>query len=367
MKLRDDFSCTFIGLGLIGGSIAKAFRKVYPNCRLYAYNRSPEHIQEALEDHTLDAISKDMTKYIAESDLIFLCAPVTTNIDNLKTIKPFLNPASLITDVGSVKTNIHQAVAELGLSSQFIGGHPMCGSEKTGYKNAKDNLLENSYYILTPGEKVSEDWINDYTELVRSIHALPLISEPEKHDFSTAAISHLPHLIAGELVRLVMNNDSPDQFMKTIAAGGFKDITRIASSSPDMWQSICESNASKICVLMDMYIRQLTDINQQLKQKQYNCVGELFKEAGPYRLSMNDLNGSSAQKIYQLYLDLPDVAGAIANVAAILAKHNISIRNIGITHNREHQEGVLYIVFYNEQTMEQAIPLLNENGYRIIK
>lgn len=366
MKLREDFSCTFIGLGLIGGSIAKAFRKEFPGCRLYAYNRSPEHIKAALEDHTLDAISEDMTKYIAESDLIFLCAPVTTNIENLKNIKPYLSPDSLITDVGSVKSNIHKAVDVLGLSRQFIGGHPMCGSEKTGYQNARDNLLENSYYILTPGENVSEEWVSDYTELVHRIHALPLLSEPEKHDFSTAAISHLPHLVAGELVRLIMNNDSPDQFMKTIAAGGFKDITRIASSSPDMWQSICESNVSNICDLMDKYIIQLTEINRQLKQNNYDAVGDLFKEAGPYRLSMNDLGGSSVQKIFQLYLDLPDVAGAIANVAAILAGNNISIRNIGITHNREHQEGVLYIVFYEARSMELAIPLLQDNGYQIV-
>lgn len=366
MKLREDFSCTFIGLGLIGGSIAKAFRKEFPHCKLYAYNRSPEHIKAALEDHTLDAISNDMTKYISDSDLIFLCAPVTTNIENLKTIKPYLNPNTLITDVGSVKTNIHKAVEELGLNHQFVGGHPMCGSEKTGYQNAKANLFENSYYILTPGENVSEEWVSDYTELVRCIHALPLLSEPQKHDFSTAAVSHLPHLIAGELVRLIMNHDSPDQFMKTIAAGGFKDITRIASSSPDMWQSICESNASNICNLMDKYINQLNDINEKLKQNNYDCVGELFKTAGPYRLSMNDLGGSSVQKIFQLYLDLPDVAGAIAKVATILAEHDISIRNIGITHNREHQDGVLYIVFYDGSSMDEAIPLLKKNGYQIV-
>lgn len=366
MTLKNDFCCTFIGLGLIGGSIAKAMRKNYPNCKLYAYNRHPENIKAALDDKTLDGISEEITTYIPQSDIIFLCAPVITNIKNLEVIKPFLSENTLITDVGSVKGNIHDAVASMGLESMFIGGHPMCGSEKTGYKNAREDLLENAYYILTPGKGVSQSLVDDYTELVNSMHAIPLISEPNKHDFSTAAISHVPHIIAGELVRLIMDNDSEDEFMKTIAAGGFKDITRIASSSPDMWQNICESNSTNITDLIDKYIERLSSINQKMKMNNFDCVGDLFREAGPYRESMNDLKGTTTQKIYQLYLNLPDKTGAIAKVASILANHSISIRNIGITHNREHRDGVLYIVFYNSESLEQAVPLLTGEGYQIV-
>lgn len=362
--IKDSkFTCTFIGLGLIGGSIAKAMRKNYPECKLYAYNRHPENIRAALEDNTLNAISEDLTKYISQSDIIFLCAPVVTNIANLKTIKPYLNKETLITDVGSVKGNIHEAVKELNLEGQFIGGHPMCGSEKTGYINAKENLLENSYYILTPTESVNPDWTESYYKLVKTLSGIPIVTDYKKHDYSTAAISHVPHLIAGELVRLVKDNDSDDEFMKMIAAGGFKDITRIASSSPEMWQSICESNTDNICDLMDKYIFNLTTINNALKNKDYDKVGQLFESVGPYRKSINDLSNSSIQKIFQLYVDIPDKYGAIAEVSTILAKNEINIKNIGISHNRENQDGCLYIEFDNEESMNKAKSFLLKSSY----
>lgn len=366
MHLEDHFTCTFLGFGLIGGSIAKAMRSQYPNCKLYAYNRHPERILPAKLDGTLTDICNSLTDRIAESDLLFLCAPVTTNIENLKSIVPCLRKDTLITDVGSVKGNIHTAIQEFGLDAQFIGGHPMCGSEKTGYENAKENLLENSYYILTPTSTVNPQWVDAYFQLVKSLSAIPIVTNAKQHDYSTAAVSHVPHLIAGELVRLIMKEDSQDAFMKTIAAGGFKDITRIASSSPEMWQSICESNPENICTLLSKYIAGLSHLKTALEEGNFDEIGQLFAEAGPYRQSMNDLSGSTIQKIYQIYFDLPDKKGAIAQIAALLAENDINIKNIGITHNREHQEGVLYIVFYDEASRQAAFEVLHKIGNPIL-
>lgn len=364
---RKHLTCTIIGLGLIGGSIAKAIRKYHPDADIRGYNRSPENLRLALEDQVIDYAMNDVADHIEESDYIFLCSPVGINIANMKKMLPHLPEDCIITDVGSVKGDIHKEVERLGLSDRFIGGHPMAGSEKTGYAHSSDRLLENAYYILTPGILLPEKRYEEFFQFIESLHALPIQSDYEKHDYATAAISHVPHLIAAALVKLVEENDSPDQFMKLIAAGGFKDITRIASSSPTMWEHICRSNQEQILILLEKYINQLENLAKDIRTRDFQKIYDLFETAGAYRNSLSDKASGPIQKTYQLSLDVPDEAGSIARVATILAEHDISIKNIGITHNREHSEGVLYIVFYDEVSMQAAVPVLTneQNHYTI--
>lgn len=364
---ENKLTCTIIGLGLIGGSIAKSIRRYHPDAEIRGYNRSPENLRLALEDKVIDYAMQDVTDRIEESDYIFLCSPVGINVANLQKMLPHLSKDCILTDVGSVKGDIHKEIEALGLSDRFIGGHPMAGSEKTGYAHSSDTLLENAYYILTPGSRLPENRYKEFFQFIESLHALPVRSDDKKHDYATAAISHVPHLIAAALVRLVEENDSPDQFMKMIAAGGFKDITRIASSSPTMWEHICRSNQEQILVLLNKYINQLENLSKDISNKEFQKIYDLFETAGSYRNSLSDKASGPIQKAFQLYLDVPDEAGAIARVATILADHGISIKNIGITHNREHSEGVLYIVFYDEKSLQAAIPVLTngQNRYKI--
>ena len=134
--------------------------------------------------------------------------------------------SDLLTDVGSVKGNICKKAAELGLSRQFIGGHPMAGSEKTGFENSTDILLENAYYLLTPFEETPLENLSLLKELVAKTGANCVVLSPSEHDKITAAISHVPHIIAVSLVNMVRTSDNEEQNMKAFAAGGFKDITR---------------------------------------------------------------------------------------------------------------------------------------------
>ena len=148
----------FIGLGLIGGSIAKTLRKVHPEYKLMAYCRTKATIEEAIQEGVIDIALEERDDRFADCDYIFLCAPVSTNISYLPFVKGIAKPGCIITDVGSVKGEIHQAVETLGMTHQFIGGHPMAGSEKTGYSSATDYLLENAYYMITPGPDVERQF-----------------------------------------------------------------------------------------------------------------------------------------------------------------------------------------------------------------
>lgn len=279
----DNLCIGFIGLGLIGGSIAKSIRRVYPGFKIIAFNRSEAPRIAALNDGTADSVCDKVDMSFAECDYIFLCTPVEYNSFYLKQLKSIIKDSCIITDVGSTKTDIHRTVIEHGMEANFIGGHPMAGSEKTGYANSSSDLLNNAFYAITPTAFSDNNRLNELVEIVKSIGAVPIILDYEKHDYCVAGISHLPHLIASSLVNLIKDNDFDDQTMKRLAAGGFKDITRIASSSPVMWQQICSANAENLVTLIDRYIESLQEIKDSLVQKDNTYIQNMFIKSKSYR------------------------------------------------------------------------------------
>lgn len=356
-------TAAFIGLGLIGGSIAKGLKRRDPSIRIMAYMRTRQTLEKAKQDGIVDVILDGVGEALRGCDIVFLCTPVEYNAAYMSQIRPFLKEGAILTDVGSTKSDIHEAAARLGLEPFFIGGHPMAGSEKTGYENATDHLLENAYYILTPTPKTPAGAVETMTRIARGIGAIPLVLDYRKHDLAVAAISHLPHLIAASLVNLVHDSDDPDQLMKRLAAGGFKDITRIASSSPIMWQQICLKNRDNISRVLGEFITHLQRSKELIDQGDEQRLFSMFESSKDYRDSMPDGSAGPIKKQFALYCDIVDEAGGIATIATILASNNISIKNIGIIHNREFEEGVLRIEFYEEDSSKKAAALLKKYRY----
>lgn len=353
----------FIGLGLIGGSIAKKIKLNHPNCEIIAL---AHRIETILEAHSMGLISNmemPLLRDFSDCDIIFLCAPVEKNLDYLRELKNIVSSHTLLTDVGSTKTQIHKVVIELGLEKQFIGGHPMTGSEKTGISNANEYLLENAYYIITPTRETSAEQVDEFYTLVKELGSIPMVLDYEAHDYATASISHLPHMIAYTLVNLVKDIDDENETMKTIAAGGFKDITRIASSSPVMWESICMTNQEQLIKLMDKYISSLSELREDIKASSSQILLNKFQSAKDYRDSITVRGVKSNTRVHELFLDLADEAGGIAIIASLLAFKGISIKNIGIVHNREFEEGVLHIEFYDEASVDFSEELLKDKNY----
>ena len=355
----------FIGLGLIGGSIAKTIRKFHPDYRLIAFDKDRSALAEAVSLNVINGICDIEDEQLYNCDYLFLCAPVEFNVEYMEKIKASLGENCILTDVGSVKTVIHEKVTELGLEGRFIGGHPMAGSERSGFSNSSDHLLENAYYIITPGGEVALEKISDFTELISSLGAIPLVITAEEHDFITAGVSHLPHIVASALVNLVNLLDNDAQYMKMIAAGGFRDITRIASSSPVMWEQICLENQKNISTVLDEFIRMLIQIRCSIDNKEADNIFDMFASSKDYRDSIDIIDNSLIPRSYVLYIDVADEAGAIATIATILATEKVNIKNIGIIHNREFEDGVLKIEFYTDAALEQAKVLLTKRNYKI--
>ena len=355
----------FIGLGLIGGSIAKGLKKKHPDWYFIGTDIARGSLLSALHEGVLDEIRPNIDEEYGACDLIFLCTPVTFSIKYLKELKPLLKESCILTDVGSTKSDIMREVSVLGLNSHFIGGHPMAGSEQSGYENSTDHLVENAYYVLTPAKETKPEALDFLRSVVEDLSALPLILDAKEHDYIVAAVSHLPHLIAAALVNLVKDSDNEAETMRQIAAGGFKDITRIASSSPLMWEQVCLTNGENIALILKDYISSMNTILEQVNAGDGEGIYQLFDRSREYRNSIPDKSLGPIKKQYALYCDIVDESGAIATIATILATHQINIKNIGILHNREFEEGVLKIEFYDEASSLEATAVLKRHQYTV--
>lgn len=353
----------FIGLGLIGGSIAKAVRQYYPDTEIVAFDKNKETLALATTESIANVTCTSIDDNFMHCDYIFLCAPVSFNTAYLKQIQRYVHPGCIITDVGSVKSPIHEEIKALKMEEYFIGGHPMAGSEKTGLANAKAILIENAYYIITPTEKISSEKLQNYSEFLESLRSLPIILDYRQHDYITGTISHLPHIIASTLVNFVKDTDTDNELMKQLAAGGFKDITRIASSSPTMWQHICLQNRENISHILAQYIKVLEDTKSLIDQTSEQSIYDLFESSRNYRNSIPGNSAGAIKKVFAIYCDIVDETGGIATIATILASNNLSLKNIGIVHNREFEEGVLRIEFYDESSSHKAAALLQKYRY----
>ena len=330
---------------------------------MLAFDLDAETMTLARMCGAIDAPLTEETLPRCDLILIAICpgAAVRWVKDHAKSIAA----SAIVVDLCGVKRVVVEALAPLAEAHGFayIGGHPMAGSERIGFANSKASLLENAYYILTPTPHVPAQKVEDCRQLVAKTGAIPLILDYRRHDYVTGAISHLPHVIAAALVNLIQGQDSEDGIMKMVAAGGFKDITRIASSSALMWQQICLSNTANISALLSDYIEALKTFQRQLDAKEGPALYNQFEKARLYRDSFIGASSGPIKRSHSISVDIDDKSGALARIAALLAEHGLSIKNIGITHNRESDDGVLKVEFYDEASMQKARDILAQSGY----
>ncbi len=352
-----------IGLGLIGGSIARALKRNGDKYSITAWDQHEDSLQKALSEGVIDHGVSLLGEGFKDSEIIFLCVPVYSMKDILIHLVPGLPHNCILTDVGSTKGDVLNIITELDLNRLFIGGHPLAGSEKSGYSASKANLFENVYYCLTPVENSDRNTMERLETLVKDMGAIPIEISPEEHDKVTAAISHVPHVVAALLVNLVGKLDNSQNTMKTIAAGGFKDITRIASSSPDLWTGICLSNKEKVLDTLSVLKDGLQRFENDLKVGNKSDIQAFFHSAQSLRSTFSERK-SLIQKTFDIVVDVDDKPGIIAVIASALANENINIKNIGILNNRESEEGALQIQFENEESRRRGMETLSQLGYK---
>ena len=280
------------GVGLIGGSIALKARELNIFDQIIGIGRVGGNSLEGLvKDGVLDSSSTNIDIDIKEASLIIIAAPVAQTKFILKKIEPFLQPDTLITDVGSTKSNIMNE-AKLALRdkfSQFIGSHPIAGSEKHGTSAAKKNLFQDKNIVLTPNNKNTLEQITKLTKFWESLGGVVTNMEANNHDQIFSTVSHLPHLLAFGLVNLI-NNKKNKNTLLNFAASGFRDFSRIAASSPEGWRDISIQNQESIIEDLQLFQKEIVKLKNFLEKKDQKGLEEYLKLASSTRKNWAEKN-----------------------------------------------------------------------------
>ena len=251
------------GLGLIGASMALGIKRDHPDYEVLGYNRSQASRGIALERGMIDRATDDFASFAPLADMIILSLPIQQTLAFIKELaKLDLKEGVIISDAGSTKSAIVTAAEEnfAGKSVRFIGGHPMAGSHKTGAASADVNLFENAYYIFTPSNLTTPDTLEEMKDLLSGLHARFIEIDAEEHDRVTSQISHFPHILASGLMEQTASYAEQHEMARRFAAGGFRDMTRIAESEPGMWTSILLSNRETIIERIEDFKERLDEI-----------------------------------------------------------------------------------------------------------
>ncbi|MFD1121283.1 prephenate dehydrogenase [Methylophilus flavus] len=272
------------GVGLIGGSVALALKKLPNPPQIVGVGRSELSLQEALTLGLIDHAETDIASALQNADLVLIAAPVAQTPAILKAIRPHLSAQTVITDAGSTKSDVMAyAQAELGQQfNQFVGGHPIAGAEKSGPGAAMADLYVGKNVILTPAAVTGPEAVQKVATLWHHCGALVSNMRPEEHDSVFAAVSHLPHLLAFALVEDLAKRNNAELLFK-FAASGFRDFTRIAGSHPEMWRDIALANKQALLQELNMYQQAVSEMTALLENNDDKGLFDLFEHASEAR------------------------------------------------------------------------------------
>ncbi|AKP78073.1 MULTISPECIES: prephenate dehydrogenase [Priestia] len=277
-----------IGVGLIGGSLALAMKK-HRHVTVVGADINTNEVQVANQLGIIDYVAEDIKTEAAQADYIVLATPVeytTAWIHDLSTWK--LKETVIVTDVGSTKGEIMKAAQALNKKRiSFIGGHPMAGSHTSGAVNARADLFCSARYILTPFENEQKEKIDALMHLLEPTGAQFVPLDAATHDQITGVVSHLPHVIATSLVRQVKGYSANNHLVTEMAAGGFRDITRIASSNPHMWRDILKQNRSMLLTLLDDWMKEMEQVKLLVEKGDGHELFDYFSDAKEFRDSLH--------------------------------------------------------------------------------
>ena len=275
-----------VGVGLIGGSLGLAAKKRGLVGNVLGIGRSPEKLERAKQLGAIDEYTTDLVEGAQKADCLILCVPVLTIVPLLTQMVPHLKPGCIVTDVGSTKTKIvKEAEGVLAGRNPFVGGHPMAGSEEAGVDAADADLFVGATYVLTESKNTDKAALRKLIEFASALGADAVTMGTHDHDIRVAMISHLPHIIAAALMML-----SPNE-AQALAAGSFRDTTRVASSPPNLWRDICESNRNAIIYSIVSLRKQMDEIEFALSDDDFDSIEEMFARAKELRDALAEKKG----------------------------------------------------------------------------
>ncbi|MBM7865452.1 prephenate dehydrogenase [Heliomicrobium gestii] len=391
-----------IGLGVIGGSLAMALTQGQVVEEVIGVDRDEETRALALATRAAHRVEADAARAVANADLIVLATPVRTYPSIIEAIASRLKADAIVTDVGSTKQWVLEQMGKLlppGI--RFVGGHPMAGSEKQGIRGADRYLLENAVYVLTPDGDTDAAALQTVKDLIQAVGARVLLLGAEEHDRMVALVSHLPHMMAVALVETLSDVAKAYPQAPMLAAGGFRDTTRVAAGDPQMWVDIACTNRAPLLHMIGCFRKALDRLEGQISAcggsgasgdaggAGQGCTGkDDAREVGPrkgspaesaagapvealrhtlahareVRLSIPRKAKGILPGIHEIVVTVPDEPGVIGTMARILGDNGVNIADIEILRVREGHGGTIRIGFYEAPDADRAVDVLAGAG-----
>jgi prephenate dehydrogenase len=319
-----------VGTGLIGGSIGLALRA--QGWHVTGRDRDPLAQQRALELGAVDGIGTD-----PDADLTFVATPVGAIPDEVESA--LRHTPGLVTDVGSVKAPMLELMAE----PRYVGGHPMAGSELEGVEGARADLFQGATWVLTPIAGTDDRAFADIRSVLSSFGAEVVAIPPDRHDAMVAMVSHVPHLTAATLMALADERSVEHRVLLRLAAGGFRDMTRIATGHPGIWPDICVENRTAIVDELERLIDALGQIRDVVSKSDRAELVERLERARQARMALPARYGRP-DALTEVRVPIPDRTGVLAEITTLATDLDVSIADIEIAHSAEGREGVLILL-----------------------
>jgi len=275
-----------VGLGLMGGSLGLALKRDTICRQVVGLVRREDAVESALAAGIVDIATTDPAAALRQADIVFFATPVRTMLSQITSFVPFYKPEAIITDMGSTKQDVVQVMNSLPLGLQPVGSHPMCGKEKSGMDVAEANLFENAPWIITPLDRTTPETIHTIQFLAEAIGSRVQILPADRHDQLVATISHLPHILAVTLVATALRVAEQDNTVWDVAATGFKDTSRVAAGSVDMWLDILLTNQTAVSQVLNIAQQQLSQIKAAISQGDEAVLRSILEAAAEQRRTM---------------------------------------------------------------------------------
>lgn len=357
MKINN---IAIIGLGLIGGSLAKSLKHSDNILKIAAFD-FPDILKKALEENTINIALKSYQEAL-KYDLIFIAFPIGKSIEIFNELAPLLKENQILSDLCSVKGIFAESWEKSASKGCYIGTHPMAGKEKSGYLNSDNLLFENSVFIISDYSKKYKS-LDAYLEIVKKLGVRITFVNPYLHDKIISKVSHLPQLISVLLVNQAASNQDDINFLD-FGAGGFRDMTRIAASDFGIWESIISANKNEIINSLSAFKNDVDKMIGMIENDSLKELSDRFNKARTAREEIPFNNKGFLSPLFEITIFLKDEPGVIAKLSNILFENNINIKDLELLKIREGSGGNFKLFFESEKDAIKAKILLEKSGFK---
>ena len=338
-----------MGTGLIGGSVALALRSA--GWHVTGTDIDAQTAERAKKLGVIDATGIDQ-----EAELTFVAVPASSLEVEIE--KALRETKGMVTDTGSVKTGVARSIND----PRFVPGHPMAGSEQDGIEGADERIFDGAVWVLTPTEGTEDLGLRELQTVLSSMGCDVVTMTPERHDALVAIVSHVPHLTAASLMCLADDRALDDAPLLRLAAGGFRDMTRIAAGHPDIWLDICEENRDAIVTVLDEFADRISHIRDVVAESDRDGLTDLLSQARRARTNLPS-RYVRPQDLLEIRIPIPDRKGQIANITMLAADCDVNVADIEVAHSTEGAQGVLVLVIARAE-VQRFLAVLAGHGYK---